>query len=331
VLCTLLGACHASPPATQPPDDVSPSGTGGSPGADAPRVFTATNLIYEGMCTLCKDTFRVTGFNNRNEVTGTFSTGNNATFLFSNGSLSTFWADSGYSFQHINDDGIIHGAVWGAPAKFVGLQPTTLEQVMPPYVVNNLGHICGRVESQTVCHIDDQEKKLDVVFDKYAELSDSGLLVGTLGSKAQILNIATGESARFDQDSDAVSVSSAGQVVGNVSDNGIMRPFVYRDGVLTVLSIPADYKLGVATDINSRGEVVGVIAIDGMGGWHSPGNPTTGGVASKTLFDFFYCSAALACMQVGSTAEAFDLWTRIRINDLGNVIFGGDVSLVLYQ
>jgi hypothetical protein len=54
-------------------------------------------------------------------------------------------------------------------------------------------------------------------------------------------------------------------------------------------------------------------------------------VAGKTLFDFFYCSAALACMHIGGAADAFDLWTRIRINDLGNVILGGDIALVLYQ
>ena len=32
------------------------------------RVFAPTTLIYEGYCTLCKESFGVSGFDNRNDV-----------------------------------------------------------------------------------------------------------------------------------------------------------------------------------------------------------------------------------------------------------------------
>lgn len=330
-MCTLLSSCH---PSTESPTSGGPSGTGGT--TDNPtapiRVFTPITLIYEGYCTLCKESFGVSGFNNRNDVIGSFTTGNIAVFLWSNGNLSTFWLrDSYYLFQHINDDGVIYGTAGGAPAKFVGLEPTPLD-VMPTYVVNNLGHICGRVESQTVCYVGDQEKKLDVVFDSYAELSDNGLLVGTFEGKAQILDIATGASTRFEQNSRALSVNSAGQVVGDALDSGIMRPFVYYNNVLQFLDLAAGYKSAAATDINNRGEIVGEVTIDGMTGWHSSDNPTVGGVTGTTLFDFFYCNAAGACMRMPAGPEEYrGSLGRIRINDLGTVAFGGDSALTLFE
>jgi hypothetical protein len=323
--CLLAGCGKNAPTGTVPED----SGTVPDPPKPI-RTFTAVPLIADGSCTLCRDTFRATGFNNLDEIVGTMMTGSNtATFHLSGGVLTRFYTEN-YSFQHINDQGIVHGATAQGPAKFVNLQPVALQPALSPYVVNNLGHRCGKADAQTVCYVDGNERVLDFAFDNYSELSDTGLLVGWLGNRARIVNIATGDSKTFDLDSHAFSVNAQGQVVGEVLDSGIMKPFVFNQGVLTVLDVPATYKFGGATDINNNGEIVGVISYDALSGWHSP-DTSQGGVAAGTVIDFFYCNASLACMHVAHNTEKYDFEKRVRINDKGTIVFAGDTDLTLYQ
>ena len=267
--------------------------------------------------------FRVTGFNERNQVIGTLVTGSNtATFFYSSGDLSTSY--DGYSFAHLNDDGVIHGEVNGSPATFIALQPTVLDNGIYPYAANAHGDICGLRDGVTVCVWGGAEKTFDLLFDEYAALSNQGLLVGTFQGKAKFLDATTGEvKDPTDLGSSARAVNSQGQVVGQVEGNGRREAYVYTAGVMTVLPIPGNYVDAAATDINDSGEVVGTLLLNGYTG-------TTGGITTAVLLDYFYCKDS-RCMRVGPTSEDFDSLSRIRINDSGAIVLGNETSLLFYQ
>lgn len=68
-----------------------------------------------------------------------------------------------------------------------------------------------------------------------------------------------------------IGINASGDVVGQRLANGVYNAFVYRHGNLTVLDNLATGNIGLARDINERGQIVGESNLDPS--LHSPGHP----------------------------------------------------------